>query len=56
MQALMDGNTKGTLIGDEKRELQQLVEQGQRLMLRKGKAAALLTERGHTVNRQALRE
>ncbi len=56
MQVLMDGNTKGTLTSEEHAELEQLVEQGQRRMLRKGKAAALLTERGYTVSREALRE
>ena len=56
MQKLMDGNTQGKLSDEEHGELAQLVEQGQRLTLRKGKAAALLTERGHKVNRQALRE
>jgi len=56
MQVLMDGNTKGTLTENEYKELEQLVDQGQRLMLRKGKAAALLTERGYKVTREALRE
>ena len=55
MQVLMDGNTKGTLTDDEYKELEQLVDQGQRLMLRKGKAAALLTERGYKVTRESLR-
>ncbi len=55
MQVLMDGNTKGTLSPDEYQELEHLVEQGQRLMLRKGKAAALLTERGYKVTRESLR-
>lgn len=56
MQILMDGNTKGTLTYEEYRELEQLVDQGQRLMLRKGKAAALLTERGYKVTRESLRD
>lgn len=55
MQGLMDGNTKGTLSEAEYQELEHLVEQGQKLMLRKGKAAALLTERGYTVRRESLR-
>lgn len=55
MQGLMDGNTKGTLSEAEYQELEHLVEQGQRLMLRKGKAAALLTERGYKVTRESLR-
>jgi hypothetical protein len=56
MQTLMDGNTNGSLSEAESQELAQLVEQSQQLMLRKGKAAALLTERGHQITRQALRE
>lgn len=55
MQVLMDGNTKGTLLEVEYQELEHLVEQGQRLMLRKGKAAALLTERGYKITRESLR-
>ena len=54
MQILMDGNSKGTLTPEDRSELEQLVEQSQRLMLRKGKAAALLTERGHKVTRDNL--
>jgi hypothetical protein len=49
MQILMRGNTKGTLTISERAELDLLVEQGQRLMLRKAQAAALLTERGYKV-------
>ena len=49
MQVLMDGNTMGTLSTSEHKELEQLVEQGQRLMLRKAQAAALLTEKGYKV-------
>lgn len=56
MQLLMDGNTKGTLTAAEHQELEVLVEQGQKRMLRKGKAAALLTERGYKITRQSLRE
>jgi hypothetical protein len=55
MQGLMDANTQGTLSTEEYQELEALVYQGQRLMLRKGKAAALLTERGHQVTRDSLR-
>lgn len=55
LQVLMTGNTKGILTDDEYKELEQLVDQGQRLMLRKGKAAALLTGRGYTVDRETLR-
>lgn len=49
MQTLMDGNTQGTITASEHDELANLVDQGQRLMLRKAQAAALLTERGHVV-------
>ena len=35
-------------------ELEALVEQGQRLSVRKAKAAALLTERGYTITLDAL--
>lgn len=49
MQILMDKNTRGTLSKAEVTELAQLVEQGQRLMLRKAQASALLTRRGFTV-------
>lgn len=55
LQALMDGNRKGALSEAEYHELQMLVEQGQRRMLRKGKAAALLTARGYSVTRATLR-
>ncbi|MEP6989017.1 MAG: hypothetical protein ABI970_25665 [Chloroflexota bacterium] len=49
MQILMDGNSKGSLSKAEFSELEKLVEQGQRVMLRKAKAATLLTERGYKV-------
>ena len=49
MEALMNGNTKGKLLPNESTELENLVEQGQRLMLRKAKAAAILTEQGYRV-------
>ncbi|MCC6617140.1 MAG: hypothetical protein IT320_26945 [Anaerolineae bacterium] len=49
MQDLMDKNSRGTLASDEYSELEMLVERGQRLMVRKSEAAALLTERGYTV-------
>jgi hypothetical protein len=44
MQVLMEGNNRGTLSAHEREELTLLVEQGQRLMLRKAKAMALLTD------------
>ena len=49
MQTLMDTNVEGTLDNRQQSELEALIEQGQRLSLRKAKAAALLTERGYTM-------
>lgn len=49
MQRLMDGNSRGTLTPEERNTLENLVERGQRLMLRKSEAAALLTQRGYHV-------
>ncbi len=49
MQILLDANTQGEITADDHDELTSLVDQGQRLMLRKAQAAALLTERGHRV-------
>ncbi|MDQ7026489.1 MAG: hypothetical protein Q9P01_13410 [Anaerolineae bacterium] len=46
MQILMDRNTSGDITADEYAELTQSIERGQRLMLRKSEAAALLTKRG----------
>ena len=47
MQKLMAANTQGIITPDEHAELSKLVDQGQRLMLRKAQAAVLLTERKH---------
>jgi hypothetical protein len=44
--ALIDKNAQGALTDEEQSELVQLVERGDRLMLRKAKAAALLRGRG----------
>lgn len=49
LQLLMDKNSAGTLSNDESDELGQLVELGQKLMLRKAQAAALLVKRGYPV-------
>jgi hypothetical protein len=49
MKGLMDRNTKGTITPEEYKELEQLVEQGQRLMLRKATASGILMDRGHRV-------
>jgi len=54
MQLLMERNNLGTIAAFEREELTDLVEQGQRLMLRKAKAMALLTQRGHTIHPDAL--
>lgn len=43
MQILMDKNSLGTIGKSEYQELEQLVERGQRLMLRKSEAMAILT-------------
>jgi hypothetical protein len=49
MQALMDRNSSGTITAEEVEELASLVEQGQRLTLRKAQAADELMNRGYTV-------
>lgn len=49
MQNLMDKNSLGSITPAERTELESLVERGQRLMVRKSEAAALLTQRGYTV-------
>jgi hypothetical protein len=45
---LMDKNSRSVMTDEEHKELEQLVERGDRLMLRKAEAAALLRRRGHT--------
>jgi hypothetical protein len=45
MQSLMDKNTTGSLSAEEHADLESLVERGQRLMLRKSEASAILTNR-----------
>ena len=54
MQILMDRNTQGRITPDERRELQQFVERGDRLMLRKAEAAAILKQRGHPIRSKDL--
>lgn len=54
MKILMERNNMGTISSDEHTELARLVDQGQRLMLRKGKALALLTEHGYHVRPEDL--
>lgn len=46
MQFLMGKNNFGTISDSEYTELENLVERGQRLMLRKAEAAVILLERG----------
>jgi hypothetical protein len=54
MHTLMNANSQGTLDDAQRSELEALVVQGQRLSVRKARAAALLTERGYPVTRAAL--
>lgn len=56
MQALMDKNARVPLNDTEAAEFDILVEQGQKLMLRKAQAAALLVKRGHPVTPDDLDE
>jgi hypothetical protein len=46
--ALMDKNSRDVMTDEEHAELEKLVERGDRLMLRKAEAAALLRKRGYT--------
>lgn len=47
MSALMDKNSRGTITDEEYAELAALVEDGQRLTLRKATAMNILMDRGH---------
>lgn len=47
MAVLMEQNNHGVISAEAHAELVQLVELGQRLIVRKAKALALLAERGH---------
>jgi hypothetical protein len=49
MQVLMERNSAGSISDAERHELEALVERGQRLMLRKAEASAILTRRGHRI-------
>ena len=49
MQHLMDKNTSGTITANEKTKLESLVENGQRLTLRKAEAVKILIQRGQHV-------
>lgn len=46
MQVLMDKNNFGTITDDEYRELEEDVERGNRLMVRKAEATGILMGRG----------
>lgn len=46
MQVLMDRNNFGEITPEEYKELEELVERGNRLMVRKAEAAVLLKRRG----------
>jgi hypothetical protein len=56
MQILMDKNSLGTISQDEYKQLEDLVDRGQRLIVRKSEAAAILTRRGYKVTPQSLTE
>jgi hypothetical protein len=49
MSTLMDKNTRGTITVEEYKELAALVEDGERLTLRKATAMSLLMDRGYKV-------
>lgn len=49
MQALLDLNAKETANEAEQQELAQLIEQGDKLMLRKAQAVDILVNRGYTI-------
>lgn len=49
LQHLMDKNTQETISSYEMNELEQLVERGEKLMLRKSQASPLLAQRGHRI-------
>jgi len=55
MQPLMDRNTSGTITSEEYSELEQLVEDGQRLMTRKAEAMKQLVNRGYKVTLHSLK-
>ncbi len=54
LQALMDKNTQGKLNAGDADQLEQLVDRGLRLTLRKSAAAALLIERGFSISPETL--
>lgn len=54
MQELMDKNSLGTISAEEHDELEALVDRGQRLMLRKSEAVALLRRHGYKITSSRL--
>jgi len=54
MEILMDKNSLGTITPEAYKELEILVERGQRLTLRKSEAAAILARRGYRITPQDL--
>jgi hypothetical protein len=54
LQILMDKNNLSDVGDDERDEFNQLVEQGQKLMLRKAQAGSILTQRGYKVTPQSM--
>lgn len=54
MQVLMDKNNQSTLTDTEQQTLTQLVEDGQRLMLRKAEAMKILIGRGYNLTLESL--
>lgn len=50
VQVLGDRHSRGTITSDEREEYIGLVEQGERLMLRKAWAAGILMDRGHPIS------
>lgn len=51
MQELMSQNTKGTISTESYERLAEFVEWGERLILRKSEARAILSQRGFQMNR-----
>lgn len=54
LELLMEKNSTGALTQQEHQELVGLVERGQKLTLRKSEAAAILTQRGYSIDAKGL--
>jgi hypothetical protein len=50
LSILMDKNSRGTISVEEFKKLAELVEDGQRLTLRKAEAMGLLMDRGYKIS------